>query len=201
MANLIELERSHGQPSGKLAPQQSQEQCVIKKTGAFSAFTFAERDSRPSERIATLQRAVNHAGSSAPVTDDIIRDVWSKFILFSAVSGVTAAGRCTMGDILSTPALSKLFRNIIGETAAIGRELDISLSPDIESQMWEAACALPENMRASTAIDLENLRPLEIEWVSGAAVRLAERVGVEAPVNETLYGLLFPYRHGVTKQP
>ncbi len=170
---------------------------VIKKTGEFNVFTFSERDSRPSERIAALQQAINDAGSSAPATDDIERDVWSKFVLFSAVSGVTATGRCTIGDIVSTPELGELFRRVVSETAAIGRGLGVSLRPDIESQTWAAASVLPKNMRASTAIDLENGRPLEIEWISGAAARLAKKAGTKATINEALYALLLPHKHGV----
>ena len=170
---------------------------VIKKTGEFNVFTFGERDSRPSERIDALQQAINEAGSSAPATDDIERDVWSKFVLFSAVSGVTAAGRCTMGDIVSTPELGELFRRVVSETTNIGRGLGVSLRPDIEIKTWAAASALPKNMRASTAIDLENDRPLEIEWISGAAARLAKKAETEATTNEALYALLLPHKHGV----
>jgi len=169
---------------------------VIRKTGEFNVFTFGERDSRPSERIAALQQAINDAGSSAPVTDDIERDIWSKFVLFSAVSGITAAGRCTIGDIVSTPELGVLFRQVVSETAAIGRALGVSLRKDIETRTCAAASALPKNMRASTAIDLENGRPLEIEWISGAAARLAKKAGVNATINEALYTLLLPHKRG-----
>lgn len=169
---------------------------VIKKTGEFNAFIFAERDSKSSPRIDALRQAINEAGSSAPPTDDIERDVWSKFVLFSAVSGVTAAARCTMGDIVSTPELSALFLQVVSETAAIGRGLGVGLAPDIESRIWSAATGLPKNMRASTAIDLENDRPLEIEWISGAAVRLAKKAKTDAPANELLYAILLPHKHG-----
>ena len=68
---------------------------VISQTGEFNRFIFAEQDSRPSARIDALRKAIDEAGSSAPPTDDIERDLWSKFVLFSAVSGVTTAARCT----------------------------------------------------------------------------------------------------------
>lgn len=169
---------------------------IIKQTGEFNSFTFAERDSRPSDRIDALRSAINEAGSLAPPTDDIERDVWSKFVLFSAMSGVTAAGRCTIGDIATIPQLGELFRKVIVETAAIGRALGVSLPVNIEDLIWSAALALPPKMRASTAIDLENGHPLEIEWISGAATRLSEKAGVEAPTNAALYALLLPHRSG-----
>ena len=169
---------------------------VIKQTGEFNVFTFAERDSRPSERINALRNAINSAGSSAPPTDDIERDLWSKFVLFSAVSGVTAAGRCTINDIVSTPQLGDLFRKVVSETASVGRALGVSLDEAIEESTWSAARSLPPKMRASTAIDLENGRPLEIEWISGAVARLSKKARVEAPINAALYALLLPHKNG-----
>ncbi|WP_421856871.1 ketopantoate reductase family protein [Oricola sp.] len=169
---------------------------VIRQTGGINRFVFAERDSRASARIDTLRAAINAAGSSAPPTDDIERDVWAKFVLFSAMSGVTAAGRCTIGEITAHPQLGALFQQVAAETAAVGRALGIALPTNIEEALWRIVTTLPPEMRASTAIDLEAGRPLEIEWVSGAAVRLAEKARVAAPANSVLYALLLPYKNG-----
>ena len=169
---------------------------VINQTGEFNRFIFAERDSRPSARVDALRDAINEAGSSAPPTDDIERDLWAKFVLFSAVSGVTSAARCTMRDIHQNAQLAELFKNIISETARLGRARGVALPSTIEADTWSGAMKLPPAMRASTAIDLENGRPLEIDWISGAVDRLSQGVGLEAIVNKTVYALLSPYRHG-----
>lgn len=169
---------------------------VIKQTGEFNRFIFAERDSQPSARIDALRNAINEAGSSAPPTDDIDRDVWSKFVLFSAVSGVTAAARCTMSDIFENNHLSELFQAIVSETAILGRAQGVALPSTIEADIWTVANGLPPTMRASTAIDLEHGRPLEIEWISGAVNRLSQEAKLQAPVNKTVYALLSLYIHG-----
>ena len=169
---------------------------LIKQTGEFNRFIVAERDSRPSERVDALRDAINEAGSSSPATDDIVRDLWSKFVLFSAVSGVTAAARCTISDITGNKHLGALFQAILAETAALGRARGVALPDTIEKDIWSATQNLPPKMRASTAIDLENGRPLEIDWISGAVDRLSQAAGLDAPVNRTVYALLSPYRNG-----
>jgi 2-dehydropantoate 2-reductase len=169
---------------------------LIKQTGEFNRFIFGERDNRRSDRIDALRDAINVAGSSAPPTDDIECDVWSKFVFFSAVSGVTAAARCTMRDIVDNEHLAQLFREIVTETATLGKAMGVTLPVTIEADMWTTAKGLPPNMRASTAIDLENQRPLEIEWISGAVCRLSQAVGLDAPVNKTIYALLSLYQQG-----
>jgi 2-dehydropantoate 2-reductase len=169
---------------------------VITQTGGFNQFVFAERDSRPSARVDALRLAINEAGSSAPETDDIERDLWAKFLLFSAVSGVTAAARCTISDITGNEHLTALFKDIVAETAALARARNVALPDNIEAAIWSTAEGLPPTMRASTAIDLEHGRPLEIEWISGAVNRLSRQAGLEAPANKAVYALLSPYRHG-----
>lgn len=173
---------------------------VIRQTGEFNRFVFAERDSRPSARIDALRSAITEAGSNAPATDNIERDLWSKFVLFSAVSGVTAAGRCTIGDITTYPALGELYRDVVAETARLARARGVAVSDTIEQDIWTAASKLPPTMRASTAIDLEHGRPLEIEWISGAVARLSREAGLDAPLNTAFYALLRPYKDGKSAQ-
>ncbi|MDU9003020.1 ketopantoate reductase family protein [Sedimentitalea todarodis] len=169
---------------------------IIDQVGTFNRFVFAERDNRPSARIDALRSAINAAGSSAPATDDVDRDLWMKFIMFSGASGITAAARCIIGDILDNPPLGNLFRAVVAETTALGRARGISLPTTIEDDTWAIVQNLPRDMRASTAIDLEAGRPLEIEWISGAVRRLAQDSDVPAPINAALYALLLPHRSG-----
>ena len=170
---------------------------VIKQTGDFRTFIFAECNNRPSYRIQKLQRAITKAGAIAPETTDIDKEMWSKFIIFSAISGVTAAGRCTLGQVIKSPPLSKVFQKIISETTATARAYGINLSSSIEQDIWTRASEIPSDVRASTAVDLEKGLPLEVDWISGAVTRLAKAKGLEAPTNETIYGLLSPYKNGL----
>lgn len=169
---------------------------VITQTGAFARFLFAERDSRPSARIDALRAAINAAGAVAPEVPDIVAESWFKFVLFSAFSGVTAAARCTVGDILAHEALGETYRAAVAETAAIGRARGVAIPDDIETVIWGRVQGMPPMMRASTAIDIEHGRPLEIDWVSGAAVRLGRESGVPVPVNTALYAVLLPHKNG-----
>ncbi|PWJ22159.1 ketopantoate reductase family protein [Jannaschia seohaensis] len=169
---------------------------VLRQTGTFGSFHFGERDNRPSARIDALRQAIAATGAEAPSVDDIAAESWSKFVLFAAMSGVTAAGRCTVGDILAIPELGALFRAAATETEAVARARGVALPPGIVDDVWSFLNSVPPGGRASTAIDIEAGRPIEVEWVSGAAVRLGAEVGVPTPVNAMLYALLLPHRTG-----
>ncbi len=118
-------------------------------------------------------------------------------IITPAISGATAAGRCTIGQVIKSTSLSKVFQKIISETTATARAYGINLSSSIEQDIWELVNKLPPDVRASTAVDLEKGLPLEVDWISGAVTRLAKAKGIEAPTNETIHGLLSPYKDGL----
>ncbi len=169
---------------------------VIGQVGTFNRFVFAERDSRRSARIDALRSAFNEAGASSPATTDIDRELWLKFVLFSAMSGVTAAARCRIRDVQEQPPLAELFQAVVAETAAVARARGVALPSTAEQDAWQFVLGLPKDMRASTAIDVEAGRPLEIDWVSGAVPRLAQEVGMSAPANSMLYAVLLPHKGG-----
>lgn len=169
---------------------------VIGQVGEFARFIFAERDTAPSARIDAVRAAFVVAGVEAPVPPDMDVALWTKFVLFASMSGVTAAARCTAGGIRSDPHLSRLYRDGMAETAALARARGVALPDDIVDQLWQFVRNLPAQMRASTAIDLEAGRPLEVDWLSGAVVRLSEAAGLDAPVHRALYAVLRPFRDG-----
>lgn len=169
---------------------------VIRQTGRGGRYVFAERDSRPSARVSALAQALTASGVSAEASDDIDRELWTKLILFSAVSGVTAGARCRIGDILDSPALSQLAQDLIGETAAVARARGIAVPDGVEAQIWQVFMGLPRAMRASTAIDLERGNALETDWINGAVARLSEAAGLRAPANRAIWALLTPFVTG-----
>ncbi|MCG6889091.1 MAG: 2-dehydropantoate 2-reductase [Gammaproteobacteria bacterium] len=169
---------------------------TIRQVGSFASFTFAERDSSQTPRIRAVRSAFERADLEAPVVEDIDVALWRKFCLFASLSGVTAAARCTVGEIRSDPQLSRLFQEGIAETAALGRALGVALPDDLGSRIWKSVSDLPAGMRASTAIDLEAGRALEVDWISGAVARLSDAAGLDAPIHRTLNAVLQPWKDG-----
>jgi 2-dehydropantoate 2-reductase len=169
---------------------------VISQVGDFSSFTFAERDSSQSPRIEAVRSAFQRAGLDAPVVKDIDVALWQKFCLFAPMSGITAAARCTLGDIKRDIHLSQLYQDGIAETTALARALGAALPDGIEDSIWKFVGELPDEGRASTAIDLEAGRALEVDWISGAVARLSDDIGLDAPIHRTLNAVLQLWKDG-----
>ena len=82
------------------------------------------------------------------------------------------------------------------EVEAVARARGIALDTDVVDRTMAYMDAEVENLRASMHTDLELGRPLELEALNGALVRIGREVGVPTPINGVLYALLVPHMDG-----
>jgi len=169
---------------------------VIRQVGALSRFLFAEADGRQSARTQALRTSLTQAGIATPEPAAIDVELWTKFSFLAGLSGVTAAARTTIGAVRDDPALAAIYRRAIEETVAVARARGVALADDVVERHLAFSADLPAGMRASQAIDLERGKPLEVDWLSGAVVRLGAANGVDTPVNATLHAVLKPFAAG-----
>ncbi len=152
-----------------------------------------EGDAAPARELADALRA---GGVEVDLVDDGARLVWHKFAMLSAASAVCAVTRQPMGPCRDDPDINALFRACAGETEAVGRALGIDLRADLVDWVMAQLARNPADGKASQLIDLEQGKPLELEWFSGAICRLGRAHGVATPVHATVYAALKPYAGG-----
>jgi 2-dehydropantoate 2-reductase len=140
--------------------------------------------------------ALASAGVEAEASADVRRATWEKFAFLAANSAVTAVTRRTIGELRGVPAIRRLLADAMTEIVALARAEGVALADEFVADRMRFIDALPASGRASMAHDLLRGRRLELEWLSGAVVRRAERAGLAAPVHRTLYAALSPYADG-----
>jgi 2-dehydropantoate 2-reductase len=170
---------------------------VIKHTSPFAFIRCGHADNRSDATLDAFVAAAQRADIDIALSDDILRDVWAKFTILSAIAGTTAATRRTVGLLLADPDARALFHNIMKEIVAVGRAKGVPLPADFADQrLVYADETLPKNMKASMAHDLDRGNRLELDWLNGKVVELGRTLGVPTPVNATVYAILKPYRMG-----
>lgn len=169
---------------------------VIRQTGDLAWLKYGELSGKVTPRIETFHDACVKAGIKSTLSPDINVDIWEKFTVLAPLAGATAATRSTIGPILADPDTRHLFEALVEEAVAVGRARGISLPDDIAATRIAFAEALPAGNRASMASDLERGNRLELEWLTGAVVRLGRELGVPTPVSDTVYAVLKPHAEG-----
>ena len=163
---------------------------VIHQVGTMQRIVLGEYDGRRSERAELLVEALKKSGVTAELSGDVRRAIWEKFVFLSALAGTTTAMRTTIGPIRQNPRTRAFLLDLMREAVAVGRAHGVALPEDYAAQRLAFADGLPADMTSSMHHDLERGNPLEVEWLSGAIVRLGEAKGVPTPANRAVWDVL-----------
>jgi 2-dehydropantoate 2-reductase len=169
---------------------------LVRQTGAFARLIFGELDGTLSPRGKIFEAACRKAGIDVVFTPQVVTEIWMKFIVLVALSGVTTVTRMPVGVLRADPDTRMLLRNAIAEAAAVGRADGVFLPDDAVERQMATVDGWPPEMVASMVHDLNAGKRMELDHLSGAITRIGRRVGVATPVHDTLYAALKPYKDG-----
>jgi len=169
---------------------------VIAQTGPLQRLVFGEYDGRRSRRIEAFYQACKRGGIDAEISDDIRRSIWEKFVVLAAMSGATTAMRQTIGPIRSHALTRAFLLDLAREVVDVGRALGVALPANYAEQRIPFFDGWPPEMTTSMHHDLQNGKPLEIRWLSGAVVDLGAEAGVPTPMNRAVRDILILHAQG-----
>jgi 2-dehydropantoate 2-reductase len=167
---------------------------VVRHAGVEPSLAFGEMDGTESGRVRRLRTVFRRAkGVTVEEPRDIRVALWQKFVFIAAFSGVGSVTRSNAGAIRSAPETHAMLRECMRETQEVGRARGVALAPDtFEKTLAFFDRSLPEDATSSMQRDIQEGRPSELEYQTGAVVRLGKQAGVATPVNEFLHAALLP---------
>ncbi len=163
---------------------------VIKHTGTMARVVFGELGGQRTPRTETLLDAMRAAGIEAEISDDIERAIWEKFVFLVAFSGVTSVTRQPIGALREDHETRSLLRSAMRETIAVARAQGIDIDEGFVENRLQWIDQLPAEMTSSMAEDLGRGNRLELDWLSGAVVRMGREHNVPTPTNAFMYAAL-----------
>lgn len=158
--------------------------------------SYGEADGTESPRVQEIQRVFQDAGVAAEVSSDTLKVLWDKFVLLASAAGTTSASRTRIKALIQYQEGRKLLLAAVSEAEAVGRARGVNLPQVIAEQRVSYIESLPDDFQTSMHVDLENGRPLELEALNGAVVRIGREVGVLTPIHSFLYAVLLPHKDG-----
>jgi 2-dehydropantoate 2-reductase len=165
----------------------------IKHAGVAPRIEFGERDGQRSERVDRLRAAfAKTVGVSVGTPSDIGALVWEKFLFIAPLGGVGAVTRMPAGVLRSVPESRDLLETAMREIFDLGRARGIGLRKDAVVRTMSYVDGLPPDGTASMQRDILEGRPSELDYQTGAVVRLGQESKVPVPVNHFIYRSLLP---------
>lgn len=169
---------------------------IIHHHSNFASIEFGEMDGSESDRLKAFLEVATAANINARLRNDIEAAIWEKFILLASFSGVTTLTRLPAAPLRDNPETWELLTLAASETDAVARARGVALADDAVETTMGYLRKMPDAMKSSMLMDLENGRRLELEWLSGAVSRLGHEAGVDTPVHHLILAALSPFKAG-----
>jgi len=171
---------------------------IINHSGIEPTIVFGELDNAETERVHKIKAVFNHADIKANVSNDIIADLWKKFIPI-CVSGLLAVTGTTYGALRELKETRQLMMELLHETFRLSQKIGIRIEPDFVDKAAAFIDSFPYDSTSSLTRDIRDGKPSELEYQNGTVVKLAEKNKVDTPVNRFIYHCLLPMERKARK--
>lgn len=169
---------------------------TIRQTGTVQRMVFGELAGGRSARAQALAALCTTAGIDGVASDNILVDLWMKFILLASNASVMALARLPIGKLRTDPEIAGLFTAAYEEVARVGRARGVPLPADAVDRVQNFNRTAPPELMPSMAVDLLRGNRIELPWLSGKVAELGRALGVPTPVHDVMYAALKPYTMG-----
>jgi 2-dehydropantoate 2-reductase len=156
--------------------------------GEFAGRSVGAESQPPrTEQIATL-----FASAKVPcrISQDILADMWLKFITNCGANAVSAIAQASYGEIARYRESRELMSRVVEESIAVGRAAGVRMPEAGFTEKWLESLGKFGEALSSTAQDVARGKHSEIESLNGYIVRRGAELGVATPSNFALYALV-----------
>jgi 2-dehydropantoate 2-reductase len=172
---------------------------IISHVGVDPTIVFGELDNRKTDRMERIQAVFDKAGIKSRIAEDIQSELWKKFISI-CVSGLLAISRSTYGEIRELKETRNMMINLLTEIFNLSQKIGIHIEPDFVSKTVSFIDTFPYSATSSLTRDVWEGKPSEIEYQNGTVVKLADKFGVDVPINKFVYNCILPMERRARKE-
>lgn len=154
--------------------------------------SFGERDGSHSPRAANIAAAFSNAGFETRLSDEILQDMWNKWVFLATAAGITCLMRASIGDIVAANG-SHFTLRMLDESAAIAQREGYAPPPKTMDWNRNFLTTVGSPATASMLRDVESHASTEADHILGDMIERGNRHGLASPMLELAYTHLLAY--------
>jgi len=154
----------------------------IRHVNRLSGIAFGERGGGISERTKTIEQLFANTPVSAPANDNILQEMWEKFIMMGAMAGMNCLMRGNVGEIVATEDGEALMVEALAECRAVAEAAGFAPRPQARERVQALLTERGSVNSASMRQDLEAGRRTEAAAIVGDMLRRARHFGLLTPL-------------------
>lgn len=137
-----------------------------------------------------MREVFKSCGLEMRISRDIKGLLWSKLIINVGINALTAITRLNNGRLVEFEGTRRILREAVTEATKIAKRKRIKLIYDDPLAKVEAVCEATEGNISSMLQDVLKKKRTEIDFINAVIVRHAQELGIPAPINSVLVGLV-----------
>lgn len=158
---------------------------------SIGKIVFGDRSNRKDDpKVLAVQEFFDRVHVPYEVPNDIMREMWWKFMMNVGVNQVSAVLKAPYGVFRKVKEARELWEMAAREVLAIAERAGIHLvEADIQEHLRIAEALSPEG-KTSMLQDVEAGRKTEVEIFAGTVAQMGDAYGIDTPVNDLLFKLI-----------
>jgi 2-dehydropantoate 2-reductase len=164
----------------------------IHHMGAFQSLSFGARSKAQESAVAAIHETLANANFEALLRDNIMFEMWMKWVFIASLGSATSLMRASVGDIIEAGAVA-ISTGLLAECAAIASKN--GFAPDSASMERNSSVLTTKGspLTASMARDIENKNAIEADHIVGDLLKRGGEDKSAYPLLSTAYAHLKSY--------
>jgi 2-dehydropantoate 2-reductase len=166
--------------------------------------SFGEAVNSPGARSEMVERVADffsRAGVRYKIPEDMIKAIWKKFMINVGLNQVEAVLRCSNSVVQDVKSVRDLVISAMKEVVAVSKAEGTGVTEDDIPRFFEGFDRSRQTGKTSMLQDVEAGRGTEVDILGGEVLALAEKHGIETPVNVMLVRLIKAMEDMANPQP
>ncbi len=143
-----------------------------------------------------MHQVLQGAGFDTAISEDILRDMWQKWVWLASIGAITCLLRGNIGEIAAVSGGADLSLSALRECAAIAGACGYPLSEAFLAEKSAQLTAPASSLTSSMYRDLEEQAPVEVDSILGDLIELGQKHGVSAQIVQAAFVSLTIYQQG-----
>jgi 2-dehydropantoate 2-reductase len=159
----------------------------------LQSLTLGERDGKMTDRVRAIADIMAKGNFGSKTSDDIIQEMWEKWVFLASLAASTCLMRTSVGNILASPAGKDFVLGMLDECSAVAAAEGHAPRPPFLERTRGMLTAEGSPMTASMFRDIKAGAPVEADHVIGDLIARGDAAKVPVPKLRTAYTHLKAY--------
>jgi 2-dehydropantoate 2-reductase len=165
----------------------------IVQLAPMQSLSFGERDGRMSDRVRAIAETLASGNFGSEATDNILQEMWEKWVFLATLAASTSAMRAPLGQILAAPGGRDFVLGLRDECSSVATAAGYAPREAFLTRTTGMLTAEGSPLTASMYRDIKAGAPIEADQIVGDMIARADAAKAPVPRLRVVYTSLKAY--------